>query len=232
MKRICQRIICIFLITVISSIGLTYLSNLVRPKDLSYRKTTFIDNSSDIDVLFLGTSHMANTIYPIELWDEYGIPSYNMGGHGHTLANSYWVMMNVLDYCKPELIVLDCFSISNEEKSSPDFPHWTMDDFPLSQNKVAAIFDLYEDLPKRIEYLWDFSLYHPRWSELTQIDYNIPPSFQYGGEPLISVATPNIPTDVNSVIKSNIDTFPKIEKNISKKLSLKLTTYSLNVVAK
>lgn len=207
MKKVHQQIIYVLCIVIITIGGLTYLSELVRPKETYYRKTTFMENAENIDVLFLGTSHMVNAIYPIELWNEYGIAAYNMGGHGHPMASSYWLMMNALDYCSPELIVIDCQSIANDErKASLDYSHWTMDNFPISKNKIAAVFDLYDDSSKRMEYLWDFSLYHSRWNEITQADYQKEESLYYGGEPRIAVAVPDTPIDIAACVKTDLDT--------------------------
>ena len=37
----------------------------------------FYKQQQDFDVLFLGTSHVLNAVYPMELWRDYGIVSYN-----------------------------------------------------------------------------------------------------------------------------------------------------------
>ena len=41
----------------------------------------FYSQQQDFDVLFLGTSHVINAVYPMELWRDYGIVSYNMANH-------------------------------------------------------------------------------------------------------------------------------------------------------
>lgn len=183
------------------------VSAIVRPKDSGYYKTTFMENADDIDVLFLGTSHMINAVFPMELWNNYGIASYNMAGHDNKMPDSYWVMMNALDYSSPELIVLDCLGISNTEKTTENHLHGSMDSFRLSKNKINAINDLFTDTLKKREYLFDFSLYHNRWSELMQDDFKKQENVLYGGEPRIAVAVPGEMANINEIEKQTIDTY-------------------------
>lgn len=208
MKRRKIRIIAgILICAVLMWLLLENVSAIVRPKDDGYYKTTFMENADDIDVLFLGTSHMINAVFPMELWNDYGIASYNMAGHANTIPDSYWVMMNALDYSDPELIVLDCLGISDETKTTENHLHGSMDNFALSRTKISAINDLFTDPLKKQEYLFDFSLYHNRWSELSKIDFEGGQSVQYGGEIRAAVAVPGEMSDVNGVEKQAIDTY-------------------------
>ena len=207
MRKIFMQGMYIVFIIIITVIGLKYVSDLVRPKEKTFRKTDFLENAENIDVLFFGTSHMVNSIFPMELWNDYGIASYNLGGHGHLMPSSYWLLMNALDYCKPELVVIDCQSIANNDKKvSMDYSHWTLDEFPLSMNKIKAVLDLFEDFSKRMEYLWDFSLYHSRWSVLTRHDYQKEHSYEFGAESRIAVAVPDEMININNYEMTELDT--------------------------
>ena len=46
----------------------------------------FYQQEQDFDVLFLGTSHVLNAVYPMELWRDYGIVSYNMANHSENIC--------------------------------------------------------------------------------------------------------------------------------------------------
>jgi hypothetical protein len=59
-------------------------------KASDFKYANFFEQDEDFDVLFFGTSHVINGIFPMELWNEYGIVSYNFGGHGNEIATSYW----------------------------------------------------------------------------------------------------------------------------------------------
>ena len=41
----------------------------------------FYQQEEDFDVLFLGTSHVINAVYPMELWRGVGVVSFNIGKH-------------------------------------------------------------------------------------------------------------------------------------------------------
>ncbi len=39
----------------------------------------FLKNRTNYDIFFMGSSHMHNGIFPMQLWNDYGITSYNLG---------------------------------------------------------------------------------------------------------------------------------------------------------
>lgn len=139
------------------------------------RKGSYIKNDDfytydgNYDVLFLGTSHVVMGVSPMELWHDYGIVSYNLANHGQWLPIDYWVLKNALDYTRPKLVVLDIRAIDiQNNKVSPEHAaqtHESFDRMPLSKNKISAIYDLFP-AGKRMEYLFDFSIYHTRWKEI------------------------------------------------------------------
>lgn len=165
--------------------ALVWLASSVLERKASMEKyQIFFRKRDDFDVLFFGTSHVVDDIYPMELWEDYGITSYNCGGDGNRVPTSYWTMMNCLDYASPEVAVIDGYWLSQEIKTSNQYSetHLSFDAFPLSKNKVRAVYDLLDDPAydeqgftvteerKPIGLLWDFSVYHARWTELTKDD--------------------------------------------------------------
>jgi hypothetical protein len=168
--------------------------SLLTENKLSYTKTAeFVETGNEYDVLFFGTSHMTMSIYPMELWKDYGITSYNLGGNGCPLATSYWVMMNALDYSAPQLAVIDCYTLQRDAKVPKEsgYLHEFLDALPLSKNKYRAVCDLYDDNADRMEYLWDFSTYHYRWSELKKDDLRPQYGVDKGADYTDVVAVPN-----------------------------------------
>ncbi|WP_408070075.1 hypothetical protein [Butyrivibrio sp. JL13D10] len=158
------------------------------------RKTSYMKNKDffeeakkdHLDVLFIGSSHVINGINPIDLYEKYGITSYNLGGHGSLLKESYWQLIRALDYCKPDYVVIDCFMMDRNyeyidemyEETPEEFRqaaisqlHLNMDAYPLSKLKMAAVKDLVHDPEIQKQYLFDFIVYHNRWNELEQKDF-------------------------------------------------------------
>ncbi|MCI5903493.1 MAG: hypothetical protein MRZ74_13340 [Blautia sp.] len=171
--------------------GLKYLTDITQRKDSDYKYGPFFAEKNDFDVLFLGTSHVMNGIFPMELWNDYGITSYNFGGHDNYLPTSYWVLKNALDYTSPEVVVIDCLTLRKETKTSDNisYVHQSLDAFPLSLNKFRAVQDLIA--PEcRPEFLWDFIAYHSRWEELEEQDFSPVYTLEKGAESRIAVGVP------------------------------------------
>lgn len=182
---------------------LGYMTGLTERKSAYVKYKDFYDQESNFDVLFLGSSHMLNGVFPMELWKDYGIVSYNFGGHSNRLATTYWVMKNALDYTKPKVVVIDCWGLSmnskiKEDESGIEQLHISFDSIPLGKNKIKALLDIIPEYKNRIpEFLWDFIVYHNRWNELTEADFAPAARVEKGAESRIRVAVPNefIPID-------------------------------------
>ena len=108
LKRIASCLIVVCLTVAI----LAGLTGIVENKSSLQKYTQFFEQEGDFDVLFLGSSKVINGVLPMELWNDYGIVSYNLGGHANTIPTSYWVLRNALEHTTPKCVVLDCFGAS------------------------------------------------------------------------------------------------------------------------
>lgn len=207
MKEGLKVITWLVIISLFVGIGLHYLSWIVERKDSYSKYEPFYQQEENFDVLFIGQSHVLNGIFPMELWNEYGIVSYNMAGHGNRLATTYWVMKNALDYTQPKLIVVDCGMLAQEDKTGlAEQVHLSLDHFPLSKNKIAAIEDLFPEDDTKWDFLWKFSTYHNRWNTLTAEDYEPTLNIEKGAESRINVAIPAKTRYFESTFKTEGDT--------------------------
>ena len=100
--KILKRIFSIVVVLLIVMVGLYRLAVLTERKDSQFKYKPFYQQKENFDVLFMGSSHVINGIFPMELWRDYGIVSYNFGGHANSLAISYWQMVNAFDYTTPD----------------------------------------------------------------------------------------------------------------------------------
>lgn len=160
-------------------------------KEAYTRYSPFFEQKENYDVLFLGTSHVQFGVLPMELWDRYGMVSYNLSGNANQIATSYWVLENALDYTTPKLVVMDVSKIGENVKvHSVEKLHDVLDCFPLTFTKLRTISDLfYPDAvdkkgnniyDRRWEFIWDLQLYHNRWTELTKEDFKPEVSVEKG----------------------------------------------------
>ena len=213
-KKILIRIIGVIVALCVLAAALFSCTSLLERKDSREKYGKFFEHASDMDVLFFGTSHVLNSIFPMELWHDYGITSYNLGGHANQIPTSYWVMMNSLDYASPKVVVIDCYSLASNLKVFDDFEyvHLSFDAFPLTMTKFKAVNDLLfnpgndnsagvtgesgtKEKHTRLGLLWDYSVYHSRWSDLSQRDFAPELSEEYGAEARIQIAEPSEPAE-------------------------------------
>lgn len=151
------------------------LSNILVRKDSNAKYKSFFDEKNEFDVLFTGISHMEFALYPLDIWNDYGFTSFNIGESGSILPVDYWVLKNALDYKTPKLVVIDVRRSDWEmKKLSSGVGISQFDRYPLSINKIKTAEYLYSDpleKDEKIEFLFPLIKYHDRWQELTENDF-------------------------------------------------------------
>ena len=156
-------------------IVLNTVSDVFSSKDSDKHYSEFWDNPNDYDVWFMGSSHVYCAILPMELWEQYGIRSYNLGASGSGLTQVYWTLMCALEYGQPKALVVDTYHVELDNKyveGKQDWIHTGFDKIPLSAMKIKGVCDIFDTWKERIGYLWKFSLYHNRWEELAEEDFH------------------------------------------------------------
>ena len=162
-----KRIVSVALLLALVLSGVAFWSNALRMNDGYYKNTPFIRDDRQYDVLFFGTSHVVNSVFPMQLWRDYGITSYNLAIHGGSIASSYWMLEMALDYQKPKVAVMDVLlTKSNYMQTDLPMAHAAMDPFPLSMTKLRAIWDIYDSPKDRAELLFPLDVFHNRWKDL------------------------------------------------------------------
>lgn len=177
------RIILILLIVLIIC---TVAGSITKRKDSDRKYTDFKENARNIDVLFIGSSHVLNGINPAVIYSETGITSYNMGKPGGMVPESYWTYKLARQYGKPKCVVIDLWSLDRDYKyldimtgnntedeiqNSVSLLHTNMDTWPLNGTKIDAVKDLISSNTVRAEFLFPFSLYHSRWNAVYKDDF-------------------------------------------------------------
>ncbi len=210
--------IILLLILIMCLIG---TGRLLERKESYNRYSSYFTEKQQIDVLIIGTSHIRHGIFPMELWGNYGITSYNLAGNASTIPVSFWVLTNALDYNTPKIVVMDTFDAMPGRIFST---YWgnvqdQFDAFPLSYNKYKMIKDLFGDetltdgngvpiYDKRWELLLNLGAYHTRWEDLGEEDFSGKMKIEEnsriwkGSSPLIGVVRRNertYPIDENTM---------------------------------
>ena len=162
-----KRVISVLVLLALVISGVLFLSRALAITDGTEKNGAFLRDDRQYDVLLFGSSHMVNGIYPMELWKNYGITAYDLGGHGASLAASYWEMRLAVEKHKPKVAVLDVlFAGSDYTEMELGLAHELFDPYPLSRLKIQAVRDIFTNKGDRMELLFPLDVYHNRWKEL------------------------------------------------------------------
>jgi len=188
LKKIVRCIVCTGVFFALLIFSWRYLSNRMELKNSHVKYDDFLAGGNGEDVLFFGSSHMINAVFPDMLWKNYGITSYNLANHGELLPTSYEVFRNALNYSSPEVVVVDLFCVSqNDTYYNKSFSHISLDAFPLTWTKLNSVNVLFDDLETKCEFLSNFCLYHTRWDEYLTLSPEYTPSVMKGAELRVNV---------------------------------------------
>lgn len=176
-NRSLKNFISFAIFCLILSLCISGLSKILMRKECQDRYGEFFEDTRDFDVLIFGNSHINDAIYPMEIWNEYGITSYNCAYGGNRIPTTYWIIRNYLDIHTPKVIILDVYGLDSDELIRPDrdgigYLHSQTDLLPFSLNKLRIGRGLFEENPKiMLELVFPISLYHSRWDDLTGADF-------------------------------------------------------------
>lgn len=135
------RALCIVLFLVMAGgIVKTYAKN---PEAEAFY-SEFWDDPSRYDVWMMGSSHTYHAVYPMKIYENYGITSYDFCAPSGFIPEMYWMMMCALRESTPKMIVLDVFHVQQDYAITKDETKVksALDCIPLSKTKIDAINDM------------------------------------------------------------------------------------------
>ena len=117
------------------------------------------------DVWLMGTSHMYYGVYPLELYEQFGISSYNIGAPSSFLPQTYWTLKCALEKgSNPDVLVVDVYHVHQDYKlvMQPEKVNTGLASIPFSWNKISAINDMMggKDLKTRLSYMLPYSIFN------------------------------------------------------------------------
>lgn len=133
---------------------------------------------NSLDVLCVGSSHAYSSFCPNTLWNEYGMTGYVMSSPQQTAAMSYYLLKEAFQYQKPKVVVFEAYYLFCKEKyTSTGKIRSCFDGIHFGKAKVEAINDFLPDLTwkEKVNYYLPFLMYHSRWDELENYDFNKKP---------------------------------------------------------
>ena len=177
MKKVlhyCYNVFMVFVFFFLLGVCTLYIMQTTKDKGNYLKYQQFYEEKENFDVLFFGSSRILDAVYPMELWQDFGITSYNMAQHSENLNITYWQMKNAFKYNIPKVAVVDLSllggaKVKDADVESKSYLHKSLDHMPFSMLKYEALKDLTEDIDL-MEYLFPYAMYHNRWSELVRAD--------------------------------------------------------------
>ncbi|MBR1865280.1 MAG: hypothetical protein IJ801_02110 [Lachnospiraceae bacterium] len=176
MKRVITNIIQVIIFILIFMIIFIKINDILRVKVHTNDTigSFYKERSDSIDVIFVGSSHAFSSFSPMELWDDYGITSYNLSTGCQSLPCSYYLMKEAIRTQHPKVVVLETYaSYYMTDYISTARVHQAIDCIPLNQTKFEILTDYLSDtmsVHERLEYVFPIALYHSRWKELKKND--------------------------------------------------------------
>lgn len=200
---------------------LSPVSSLLRDKRYQRKYMDFFRSEHNYDVVLLGTSHMYNTVSCMQLWQDYGISSYNFAYSNSRVPESYWMLRHLLRYTQPKLVILDLFQVTFYDMyrgDSMEQRHVQYDSMPFDSLKIQAVLDEFGDYKHWYNYLWPFAKYHSRWDSLNYSDFHISSSNENGSE--IMIGLHGVSEDyVDQVALSEVQPFDTVGLEYARKIS-------------
>ncbi|MBD5469556.1 MAG: hypothetical protein HDR19_00135 [Lachnospiraceae bacterium] len=183
MKKKCAFIVKGIFFLVLLTILLFFLDRMFVPKyfiDNRWSTTAtylgFYEMPKDsIDVLFLGSNYGVTAFIPQELYNNYGITSYNLSCEQQNLVISYYWLKEALRFQKPKAVVLETFYLFNDQfTSSEAYIRKAIDYMKWSNVKVQAIEDIcsIDTNQTKNSYYFTNLRFHTRWAELSENDFS------------------------------------------------------------
>ena len=164
MKKIHRLFLKLSIFLISLFLLLLFFANQIRiqkPQQMSARYFEF--DGETFDVLFFGTSILYRGVYPLDLWNDYGMVSFNLGSGNESIPMSYYLIKDAIERHTPDLIVLECSYIDYEKKLyKAPYVHYVLDNMPyFNIYRNQMIFDLVQEKDLQ-EYIIPFTAYHER----------------------------------------------------------------------
>lgn len=135
---------------------------------------TFAAETADADALFLGSSHVYTQVIPMMIWENFGIPVYDLRSSNQTIAISYYYLVEALKTQQPSVVFLDLYtldSIYNGLGEAQNSNQNVAAGMPWSKNKVELIMNAMPP-EQRFSLFFDVYAFHNRWKALEKDDFS------------------------------------------------------------
>lgn len=167
-----KRIIQIFMFLTLFFTIFGCVNYVFRDKGESHTTYSYKDErKNSIDVIFLGSSQIVRSVMPMRIWEDTGIPSYNLSASATSIPQMYYLAELALETQSPKVIIADMSWIDYGEKivGNERF-HSVFDNFTFSPAKYKAVVNLVEK-EKWLEMFMPIYIYHSGWQNISKDNF-------------------------------------------------------------
>ena len=174
MKKILKRSLALLLI-LIFTLGSVWAVDRVllikRYDGVKPMESFYAQEPGTVDVLLMGNSHMGVHGDTATLWREYGISAFALWGGVQPMWNTYYFLVEALKTQQPKAVVLEIGGLSYDWEYAEEATQLkNVAGMHLSLNKLEAV-KATAPRERWVSLLLGLPLYHQRYSELTQEDF-------------------------------------------------------------
>ena len=174
MTKMIKKILSLILCAVLFFVGFVALDRLLCFKSIhgiNQTRAMYYQPKDKVDVVFMGTSHIHCGINNAELWNSYGIASFDYSAAEQTFWMSYYYLLELLKTQHPKVICLDLFaSVVNTADWQYNWINENVYGMRFSMNKVKMLEPTCETPEMRRQYMFNMLGYHTRYATLTRED--------------------------------------------------------------
>ena len=165
-----KKIIIITIFILITIILFMKYESIITNKIYVYNVKQYYNERNDIDVFFLGSSKIYYAISPMEIWNKYGIISYNRGSSGQYYKLSYLFLEELLSKYAPKVVIFDITYLESLTFGNK-YTGISLSNMENNLFKLYSYKYIYDNTSSIIENANTINMFHSRWTELNRYDF-------------------------------------------------------------
>ena len=180
MRSVMKKYLLPFIISALCFVSLlAFFSRLVMPKYASEsREGNLIaeyyraaDAGERHDVIFFGDCEAYSSFVPPILYEKYGIKSFVRASPAQSIAQTYHLIAETLEYERPQAVVLSVYALCRTDSQSEAYNRMTLDGMRISRSKLAAIRESAGEDESLLSYVLPVLRFHSRIYSLGAEDF-------------------------------------------------------------
>lgn len=196
MVKIKNFMACIITMAMIM-VGINALGYLVRPVNTDIATNT-IDTFHEMpqdafEVIGYGSSHMWRGMNPIELYNQYGIGSYNYGCNWQNINTTLLFLEDSLKTQKPKIALIETFLVGSIKRDiNMDGEIYYTTAIPESKDKQEYLQECFGDNKERyLSYYMPLCAFHDNWNSITENSFQRDNTYTYDFNKTMGFAASN-----------------------------------------